>query len=152
MAKKRTVKKAIADIIKASAQVTQPVVSAVRGPSEIEKQFILEHYVKDAMTPDQLYAKLPGVDPSEIDKCISNVIPKMKQGQTQLERQQQLAKVQNGAGQFMGRDPSRGIAIMTEAASEMSDARKVMAVPSTDSMARAQPDKIKIIDPSKRAR
>lgn len=134
-----------------SAPAPAPVV-ADRPLSQMEKEFINKHYVQDKLTPDDLYKKLPGVDRAAIDAEIAHSLPPMKQGQTTNDRQQQLGAVQGGAGQFMGRDPSRGVAVMTEAAAELADARRVMAVPSVDSMARAQADKIHIIDPSKRAR
>ena len=125
---------------------------APRQPSDVEKAYIKEHYIKDRMTPSELYAKLPGVDTVAIDKVIEDTLPPMRQGQTPQQRQEQLAKIRSGAGQLMGHDEANGVVIMTEAASELTDARKHASVPSPDSMARKQPDRIHIINPAKRTR
>jgi len=124
----------------------------IRQPSQIEILFIQEHYIKDSLTPGELYAKLPDVDPVAIDKLIEEVLPKMKAGQTAQERLEQLAKVKTGAGRLMGHDTTKGIVVMTESASELSDARKTASVSSPDAMARNQPDRIHVIHPEKRIR
>jgi len=133
---------------KKQKQVEQP---QARPLTEIEKNWIKEHYVKDKLTLEDLNRQLPGVDLNEVAAYVNTVYQPPKPGQPIQDRQSQLANMP-AAGQFMGRDPARGVAVMTEAASEISDARKVVAVPSNDSLVRSQPDKIHIINPNKRAR
>lgn len=132
-------------------QVAAPVVATKRPLDEIQKEYIREHYVKDKLTLEDLAKKMPDVDLNEIHQFLNTVYQPPKPDQPVQDRQTQMAGMP-AAGQFMGRDPSRGVAVMTEAASEIADARRVVAVPSPTEMARKQPDRIHIIDPTKRVR
>jgi len=149
MVKSKNTKVKAAKTVKVKPEPKTPV--GVRVLTEVEKQWIQEHYIKDKLTLDELAKKLSGVDLNEIAAFIKTVYQPPTPNQPAQERQAQLAGMPP-AGQFMGRDPARGVAVMTEAASEISDARKVVAVPSNNELARKQPDRIKIIDPNKRVR
>lgn len=122
----------------------------VRALTELEQGWITEHYVKEKLTLENLVAKLPGVDLNEIQDFVSKLYIAPTPTDDPSKRQTQMASLPP-AGKFMGRDPERGIAIMTEAASEISDARRTVAVPSNDTMARRNPN-IHVINPSKRVR
>lgn len=127
--------------------------SKTRELSAVELDYIKEQCSKTNFKIADLYDKLQGVvTKAAIDKAIEECLPKSVPNQTAVERQQALSKVPGSSSKFMGRDPERGIAIMTEASSELSDARKVLAVPSADTIARQQTDRIHIIDPKKKAR
>lgn len=122
----------------------------VRELTDVEKEWIKDHYVKDKMTLEDLATKLPGVDLNEIKEYVEKLYVPPKPEQSFQERQQQLANMPP-AGQFMGRDREKGVTVMTQAASEITDA-KIKTKASTNDMARAKPDRIKIIDPNRRAR
>jgi len=53
------------------------------------------------------------------------------------------------AGDLMGRDPERGIAVMTPGASELADVMRITNRPSHEEIARNSPS-IHVMDPSKK--
>lgn len=121
-----------------------------RQLSRAEQEFVKANY--DKMTSEELCEDMPGIGPKTIEQFIeSSVIPKAKQDETPQERQEELQKKSGlNVGKLMGRDPTRGIAVMTEAASELSDARRIVNTPTNDDTARKRNDRIHVIDPAKK--
>ncbi len=125
-----------------------------RELSQAEKDYITNNHKK--MSPEAICADMPGVGPKTVMDFIENgTMPEATRDETPEEH---IAKVQKAgragltAGKLMARDPERGIAVMTEGASQMSDAMRVVNVPSNDKKARAQTDRIHVMDPNKRVR
>jgi hypothetical protein len=125
-----------------------------RELSQAEKDYIVKNV--DNMTPEAMCVDMPGVGPKTVKDFLENgVMPEANRDESAEER---TAKVQKAgragltAGKLMGRDPKRGIAVMTPGASEMADAMRTVNVPSNDKSARAQPNRIHVMDPAKRVR
>jgi len=125
-----------------------------RELSQAEKEYITKHHKH--LSPDALCADMPGVGPKTVKAFISGeMIPEADPQESTEERHEKVRKAGRAgltAGKLMGRDPERGVVVMTPGASEMSDAMRTVNVPSTDKSAKAQPDRIFIMDPSKKAR
>jgi len=123
-----------------------------RTLSQAEQDYIINHH--DKMSPEAMCADMPGVGPKTVVQFIeTSVIPEVVPDETPKERQKKLQKKTGlTAGKLMGRDPERGIAVMTPGASELADARRVINVPSIDKAARAKPDRIHVMDDSKQVR
>ncbi len=123
-----------------------------RQLSRAEQEFIKANY--ENMTPAELCEDMPGIGPKTVEQFIeTSVMTKAKQDETPEERQTEINKKRGlTAGKLMGRDPARGIAVMTEGASELSDARRTVNVPTNDDVARKQSDRIHIIDPANKVR
>ena len=123
-----------------------------RELSKAEQAYITENNGK--MTPAAMCEDMPGVGAKTVESFIAtSVLPEEVPDETSKERQEKIQKVTGiTAGKFMGRDPERGIVVMTQGASEISDAKRVVNVPSIDKQARSQPNRIHIMDPSKKAR
>jgi len=125
-----------------------------RELSQAEKDYITANHEK--MSPEAICADMPGVGPKTIaDFVENNVMPEADRDESHEER---TAKVQKAgragltAGKLMGRDPERGVVVMTPGASEMADAMRVVNVPSNDKKARSQSDRIFVMDSNKRVR
>jgi hypothetical protein len=123
-----------------------------RELSKAEQEFITAH-VND-MSPEELCADMPGVGPKTVEKFIeTSVMPEARPEESPEERQQELQKKTGlTAGKLMGRDPERGIAVMTPGASELADAKRIVNVPSINKAAREKPDRIFVMDPNKKVR
>lgn len=122
-----------------------------RKLSKAEEEYIRNNH--DKMTPEELCSDMHGVGVSTVQSFIeTSVVPASTKDETQAERHSKINETGLKAGNLMGRDPERGIVVMTEGASELSDARRVVRVPSADSSARKQSDRIFIIDPNKKVR
>jgi hypothetical protein len=105
------------------------------------------------MSPEAMCADMPGVGPKTIQAFIeTGIMPEASRDETPEEH---LAKVRKAgraglkAGDLMGRDPDRGIAVMTEGASQMSDAMRNVNVPSHDKSVRKQGNRIHVMNPDK---
>jgi len=125
-----------------------------RELSQAEKDYITTNVKK--MSPEAMCADMPGVGPKTVVDFIDNgIMPEANRDESHAERTEKVQKAGRSgltAGKLMGRDPERGVVVMTPGASEMADAQRVVNVPSNDKKARAQPDRIHIMDPSKRVR
>lgn len=119
-----------------------------RQLSKAEQEYIVNH--SQQLTAEEIAADMPGVGAKTVQKFIDeNVLEQQRQGETQDERQKNIQKKSKlTAGKLMGRDPSRGIAVMTEAASELSDARRQ----TSKTPEKVRGDRIHVIDQSKRTR
>ena len=117
-----------------------------------EKEFITRNHEK--MTPAEMSEDMRGIGKKTIEKFIeTSVMTKAEADETPEERHEKLAKKTGlTVGKLMGRDPDRGIAVMTPGASELSDAKRVLTVPSIDKAARNKPDRIFVMDPNKKVR
>jgi hypothetical protein len=95
-----------------------------RQLSKAEQEYIVNHS-KD-LTAAEIASDMPGVGAKTIQKFIDeSVLEDQRSDETQQQRQATLQKkTKLTAGKLMGRDPSRGITVMTEAASELSDSRR----------------------------
>jgi hypothetical protein len=123
-----------------------------RELSKAEQEYIRQNH--DKMTPEELCEDMPGIGTKTVEKFIeTSVMPEVNPDETLQQRQEELQK-RTGltAGKLMGRDPERGVVVMTPGASELADAKRVVNVPSNDKAARAKGDRIHIMDPSKRVR
>lgn len=125
-----------------------------RELSQAEKDYITKNH--DKLSPEAICADMPGVGPKTVTNFIENgMMPEEIRDESPEER---TAKVQKAgragltAGKLMGRDPERGVVVMTPGASEMADAMRVVNVPSNDKKARSQPSRIHVMDPNKRVR
>ena len=125
-----------------------------RELSQAEKDYVTKKH--ESMSHEAMCADMPGVGPKTISDFIENgIMPEADRNESHAER---IEKVRNTgragltAGKLMGRDPERGIVVMTPGASEMADAMRVVNVPSNDKKYRAQPDRIFVMDPHKRVR
>ena len=122
-----------------------------RKLSQAEKEFISKYHT--TMTVEDMCADMPGIGPQTVQEFLdTEVLPEATPEETTQARHEKLRNTGLTAGKLMGRDPERGIVVMTPAASEMADAKRVVNVPSVDKSARAQPDRIFIMDKSKRVR
>lgn len=125
-----------------------------RELSQAEKDYITANCKK--LSPEAICADMPGVGPKTVLDFIENgMMPAEVQDETPEERQQKVQKAGRAgltAGKLMARDPERGLAMMTEGASEMADAMRVVTVPSNDKLARQKTDRIFVMDPKKKVR
>lgn len=125
-----------------------------RELSQAEKDYITTNHEK--MSPDAICADMPNIGPKTVSDFVENcIMPEANRDETPEERREKVQKVGRSgltAGKLMGRDPKRGIAIMTQGASEMADAQRVVNVPNNDKAARSKPDRIHVMDPNKRVR
>ena len=123
-----------------------------RKLSKAEQEYIERNHT--TMSAEQLCADMDGIGVKTVQAFIdTNIMTKGSREDTHEERQEELQKKTGlTAGKLMGRDPFRGIAIMTEAASELSDARRNLNQLSQDAIAKKQADRIHIIDKSKKVR
>lgn len=123
-----------------------------RDLSRAEKEFITANH--DKMSPDEMSKDMHGIGPKTVKEFIeTSVMPEAKRDETPQERQEELQKKTGlTAGKLMARDPARGIAAMTPGASELSDAKRNLNVPSINKAARAKGDRIFVMDPSKKVR
>jgi hypothetical protein len=97
-----------------------------RALSEVEQQYIEENHT--AQTAEEMAKDMKGVSTKTVQAYVDTLPPPAKIGETHEERQRALQSTKVGVGRLMGRDPDRGVTVMTEAASELADARKVVAV------------------------
>ncbi len=122
-----------------------------RKLSKAEEEYIRNHH--ENMTADELCSDMHGVGAATVQSFIeTNVVPVSTKNESQEERHAKMNDTGLKAGDLMGRDPERGVVVMTEGASELSDARRVVRVPSADASARKQSDRIFLIDPNKKVR
>lgn len=98
-----------------------------RHLSEIEKKYIQEHYLDQEA--EEIAVQIKGVGPITVQQFIDTLPPRPEPNETPDERHRKLQGSTIPSSRLMGRDPARGIAVMTEAASELSDARDVVGVP-----------------------
>ena len=123
-----------------------------RELSKAEQAYVTDNH--GSMSAAELCADMPGVGPKTIQAFVdTSVLPEATANESPEERRDTLAK-RTGltAGKLMARDPERGITAMTAGASELSDARRVVDVPSVDKAARTKGDRIFIMDPAKKVR
>lgn len=121
-----------------------------RKLSEADKQYIENNHDKKSV--DELAEGMYGVGAKTVQAFIdSDIIPESKREDTPEERKEELQKKTGlTVGRLMGRDPERGIAVMTPQAAELSDVKR--APSGTDLTARNQSERIFKMDPKKRAR
>jgi len=125
-----------------------------RELSQAEKDYITANH--DKMSPEAICADMPGVGPATVNDFIENgMMPEEVRGEAPEERREKVQKAGRAGlttGKLMGRDPERGVTVMTPGASEMADAMRVVNVPSVDKAARQKGDRIFVMDPNKRVR
>jgi len=125
-----------------------------RELSQAEKNYITTNHEK--MTPEAICADMPGVGPKTVSNFIDeSIMPEATRDESHEELQEKVRKAGRSgltAGKLMARDPERGIAVMTEGASQMSDAMRNVNVPTHDKSVRAQKSRIHVMDPDKKAR
>jgi hypothetical protein len=123
-----------------------------RELSQAEKDYITKNH--ENMSAEEICADMPGVGPKTIATFIdSGIMPEPKRDETVEERREKVQKVgRTGltAGKLMARDPKRGIAVMTQGASEMSDAMKHLNHSSVDKTAENNKGRIYVMDPKKK--
>jgi hypothetical protein len=119
-----------------------------RQLTKVEKAYIDQNHA--TMSVDELCGDMQGVGPKTVQAYIDDeVLPKKQNTENMDEYHSQIQK-RTGlqAGNLMGRDPSRGIAVMTEAASTVSDAHRGK----NTKTAATSKDRIFVMDPSKPTR
>jgi topoisomerase IA-like protein len=123
-----------------------------RELSKAEQEYALAH--ANDMELDALCADMPGIGVKTLEKFLkANTMPEEVPDESSEERQEKLQKATGlTAGKLMGRDPERGITVMTPGASELGDARRAHLASSNDKTARANNSRVHIMDPSKKAR
>lgn len=125
-----------------------------RELSQLEKDYLAQQYAKPGFDINDTLKKLPGVSKSVLEHFLSSVVPVSSPEENKMER---LIKLNaQKAGQSVSRESmtgnTPGVVVMTERASEIADAHRVLNVPSTDAAARKQSDRIHIIDPSRKCK
>lgn len=125
-----------------------------RELSQAEKDYITANHEK--MSAEAICSDMPGVGPKTVSDFIATgILPEASRDDTTEEHHEKLRKVGRAgltAGKLMARDPERGIAVMTEGASAMSDAMRKANAPSHDKTAKAQSSRIHVMNPNKRVR
>jgi hypothetical protein len=112
-----------------------------RALSEAEKVYIMDNYQDEDV--QDMANKMHGVGTKTIQKYVDELPPTPVQGETTQERQRKLQSTKVSGSKLMGRDKEKGVTVMTEAASELIDARKVLATPEkSDAQKKAMKDKI----------
>ena len=123
-----------------------------RELSQAEKDYITANHEK--LSIETICSDMPGVGPKTVLDFIENgIMPKASRDESHTERQEKVQKVGRSgltAGKLMGRDPKRGIAIMTPGASEMADVMRAVNASSNDKTVRSQSERIHVMDPEKR--
>jgi len=125
-----------------------------RELSQAEKDYVTANH--ESMSPEAICADMPGVGPKTITNFIeTGILPEAKRDETPEGHQEKLRNVGRAgltAGKLMARDPERGLAMMTEGASQMADAMRGANTPTHDESARSQSSRIHIMNPEKRVR
>ena len=123
-----------------------------RELTKAEQEYALAHAGDTSV--EELCADMPGIGAKTLQKFLdANTMPEEVHNESTEERQQKLQKATGlTAGKLMGRDPERGITVMTPGASELGDARRAHLAASNDKTARANNSRIHIMDPKKKAR
>jgi len=117
------------------------------GPSTVQKHIDRFFSAKELSTisaeevvetPDEDVESVetPDEDVEVVQKSDTNMIISKKEGETELEHKARIASSRTKAGSLIAR--KEGIAVMTEAASEMADARKAFRLNDTTPEQRAR--------------
>ncbi len=120
-----------------------------RELSKAEQAYILANY--QAMDNADICGDMPGVGVKTVEQFLeANILPEASREETPEEHREKVRK-RTGltAGKQMIRDPKRGIAVMTEGASEIIDAHRPINTPDKKRAAVQNNDRVFIMDPSK---
>jgi len=112
-----------------------------RVPSEIEIEYIKNH---TNLTAEELAEKMPDVDAKELE-----ILLQALKSQHTTEAQNINSENDFIAGNLMAK--REGVTVMTQAASELADARKTVRVVSDPNFETNNRDKIHVINPGKKA-
>lgn len=117
-----------------------------RELSKAEKAYIIANH--NELTAEVICEDMPGVGKKTIEQFIeTSVMPNATREETAEEYHKQVRKrTGKTAGELMARDPKRGIAAMTEAASSFADAK--CSTKNTP----LQNNRVHVMDPKKRVR
>lgn len=122
---------------------------ASRKLSKAEQEYILKNY--ENMSAEEMCSDMHGIGTKTVQDFIDeNVLPEVNPSDTAEERHEKIRNAKKiTAGKLMGRDPERGIAVMTSAASEVSDSRRRRT---HDEVVRDNQNRVFIMDKNKKAR
>lgn len=125
-----------------SIKKQKPVI-VTKPLSPAEKAWILSVWGKKGVNIDSVCTQVPDADINEVKGFIEDSFPLVNFDDD---------KTRGKTAELFARDQERGIVTMTQAASEMADARAAHRIPSVDKMARQKKDTIFIIDEKKKVR
>jgi len=112
-----------------------------RELSDIEKKYIEENYLSESAK--SIAGKIKGIGEITVQAYIDELPPPVNSEESAQERQRRLQMTKVSGSRLMGRDKDRGITVMTEAASELIDARRTVALPKpSKEMKKKHSDKI----------
>jgi len=111
-----------------------------RKLSRAEKEYIDKNYKN--MSPEELCDDMPNIGPATVSEYINTI--------SLLNKEENIQEDVFNEGSLMGRDPARGVVVMTQAASELSDARRITQKEIDEAIMNLNKDRIHIIKKEKK--
>jgi len=93
--------------------------------SKSDEEYIMNH--REDLDVQALMKHLDAAEET-VQEYLDTLPPPSEPGESLEERRRKLQSTTVGVGKMMARDPKRGVVVMTEAASELADARTVIAL------------------------